>query len=261
MVEGKCKICGKKSKLTYEHTPPNKAFNWWKQTVIPGSELIKQIKSDQPPWDVTGLHGKELQRGVGGYNLCESCNSNTGAWYGRAFVDFITQSMQEVTTQKKVNGILKISFQKIQPLRIIKQILCMSLAIGKPDFTELRPLLREFILDKNKKLSPDVMGFYAYVHMGRILRMVGAGGATVFTPKGKRQVSEITAIPLGFVVEENPYIKEKILTNISHFASEFNYDDSVNLEIEFPILPVNIWLPLDYRSKNEIEEQRKLSEN
>ena len=63
--EGKCRICGKISPLTYEHVPPRKAFNSNKAFVYCGRKILEQ-DSEGFPWEISSrLKGKQLQRGIG----------------------------------------------------------------------------------------------------------------------------------------------------------------------------------------------------
>jgi hypothetical protein len=61
---GICCICGKQSKLSFEHTPPHKAFNFRSQEFQALPLLIegKYFKK-----------GKLKQKGVGTNSLCSSC--------------------------------------------------------------------------------------------------------------------------------------------------------------------------------------------
>ena len=86
--EGICKLCGKKRKLTFEHVPPNKAFN--SETVV--NYFLKDINDTAPMIDESeisekNIYGKDNQRGGGGYYLCGDCNNNTGSWYMDEYVD------------------------------------------------------------------------------------------------------------------------------------------------------------------------------
>jgi hypothetical protein len=73
---GKCHVCGKVGKLSYEHVPPASAFNKAATTVYNALDIIK---SGGLPWEVDDVQGKILQRGIGAYTLCVKCNSFTGS--------------------------------------------------------------------------------------------------------------------------------------------------------------------------------------
>lgn len=62
-VEGPCCICGTHAPLSWEHVPPESAFNSY--PVVRASR--EQIRSPGS-WD--GEQGETLQRGSGAYTLC-----------------------------------------------------------------------------------------------------------------------------------------------------------------------------------------------
>ena len=81
VIEGICKLCGEHKSLTFEHVPPKNAYNKGRYRQIQNNVLI-----DDP--FLENSKGRLLQGGVGFYSLCEECNSKTGAWYGKSYVDF-----------------------------------------------------------------------------------------------------------------------------------------------------------------------------
>jgi len=86
VVTGKCHLCGGFGKLSFEHSPPKKAFN-------DDSVLYVEMATLLAGGDIDVLTGKIHQRGVGSYTLCDSCNNWTGSCYGGAFVDLAKQGM------------------------------------------------------------------------------------------------------------------------------------------------------------------------
>src|SRR5690349_10017016 len=114
---GVCRICGTRGPLSFEHVPPQAAFNDRKITRYEFDTLFE----DRPPEaGFDNLRGKQQQRGAGGYTLCGSCNSETGGWYGRAYVDWAYQGLRmggfaarETTLYFPFN---------IYPLRVIKEV-------------------------------------------------------------------------------------------------------------------------------------------
>lgn len=69
---GKCYICGRIGKLSFEHIPPRKAFN--ERPVIKAQfEELVGLGPDEP------ITGQIQQRGRGEYTLCPRCNNNTGS--------------------------------------------------------------------------------------------------------------------------------------------------------------------------------------
>ena len=143
-----CHICGKYDNLSFEHIPPEKANNSNSAHAILGETLMTHIGSTREPWNLSGLRYKNLQRGMGGYTLCESCNNTTGAWYADDYIIFVNTIMYVLTNKidlQKTQAIT-IELKDIYPLRIFKQILCMFMSTMHPEFLDAYPELREFIL-------------------------------------------------------------------------------------------------------------------
>lgn len=224
-LQGKCRICGKIGPLTYEHVPPRKAFNSNKAFLYYGREILEQDDKGFP-WEISSrLKGTQLQRGIGGYTLCEKCNNNTGAWYGNAFVDFIYKGYRETHNKKYINNSwVTITLDKIYPLRIIKQIMAMFFSINNPNLSGAHEELREFVLSKEKRgISEKDFGFYLYVLRGKILKrlgiiVIGNIGERPFCP---RIVSELSTPPFGLVLEFQPKDK-KGFCDILHLFVEYS---------------------------------------
>jgi hypothetical protein len=114
--DGLCHICGKYGKLSFEHSPPEAAFNHRPLVYAAIKKLIGTSNLDNPK-------GRTQQRGAGAYTLCERCNNLTGHWYGGAFVEMAYQGMQILQRAGKAPT-LYYPFH-IFPLRIIKHVICM----------------------------------------------------------------------------------------------------------------------------------------
>jgi hypothetical protein len=72
-IIGTCHICSTYRKLSYEHVPPESAFNDTKLRKF-GFQQIFGVE----PGELPQKGGKVEQRGAGGYTLCERCNNLTG---------------------------------------------------------------------------------------------------------------------------------------------------------------------------------------
>ena len=86
---GICCLCLEERRLSFEHVPPEGAFN--DRPVILadinrliGQDLYKHLEAQR---------GRQEQRGAGRHSLCERCNNDTGAWYVRAYIDFVQAAM------------------------------------------------------------------------------------------------------------------------------------------------------------------------
>ena len=147
---GTCHICGVYDKLSFEHIPPEKAFN---DKPILKAEFNSLIESDFGFNPIKG--GRIQQRGIGGYTLCESCNVKTGGWYADDFVEWCYQGFLFLKrTEGKVS--MKLPYH-IFPLRVLKQIVTMFFSINGPSFRDQYPDLVKFVLDRERKyLNPRI---------------------------------------------------------------------------------------------------------
>lgn len=249
---GICHICGKYGVLTYEHVPPQKAFNSHKQFIVYGKELIKHVGSDKFPWDLSNTRRVQKQRGIGFYTLCNYCNNNTGGWYGGAFVDFIYQGYKQLS-ELRSEKIFKFHFVGIYPNRILKQVLTMFCSINSDGFAKANSDLREIILNKRKKGISNNYALYVYVLRGSICRYLGLCGILNTFNSRQRIVSELSSPPFGFVLELDPE-DDPNQKNIVDWVNIFSYDDKTDIEIEIPIYESNTHFPMDYRTKQEVLE-------
>src|SRR5882757_150064 len=86
---GICCICLQDGPLTFEHIPPEAAFN---DRPIILADITRLIDQDLFK-ELEAQRGRESQRGSGRYSLCERCNVTTGNWYVRAYVDLVEAAM------------------------------------------------------------------------------------------------------------------------------------------------------------------------
>jgi hypothetical protein len=68
--QGVCHLCGQAGKLSFEHVPPEAAFN--DQRVLE-SDIHRLLGSKDLINDLENPRGRYKQRGAGNYTLCESC--------------------------------------------------------------------------------------------------------------------------------------------------------------------------------------------
>ena len=165
-VFGSCRICQKHTKLSFEHVPPEAAFNDCPAVGKQFSDLI-----NKNPDNYFEEKGEVSQRGVGGYTLCEACNSKTGGWYGTAFAKWAHQGM-DILEHAYRTPQLYYHF-RIFPLRVMKQIICMFFSITDDLFAWNHPDLVEFVLNKNQRhLNPDIR-IFSYYNVGPHGRYIG----------------------------------------------------------------------------------------
>lgn len=240
--EGICNICGRLGKLSFEHVPPNKAFNDKPVLVAKGRQLFQGLQGAQ-------LKTRENQRGVGGYTLCVSCNNDTGGWYGRAYVDWIDQVVSLLLRVKDDSNLITCHFS-IHPLRVFKQIIAMFFSVNSPRFRTCHPYLEQFVLNKEIKNLPPNIRLYAGITSSLTSRSVGVSG--LLRGSDGMVFSEIAFTPFVFVLTFDSECPDSRLFDMTHLAS-YSYGDEAPLDMTFPLLYINTAYPADYRKGGATE--------
>ena len=258
-IQGICKLCGKKTILTYEHVPPRGAFNNHSIKEIRGDQLIEHIGSDEKPWEISHLRGNIHQQGTGGYYLCKDCNEKTGSWYVPYYLDFIygIYSAIEKADPERETPYIGIQATSIRPLPILKEIMVMFCDINNNCFGDKN--LRSFLLNRNSTQGFDKNKYrlFCYIVKGNLHRMNGII-VKLITSKDREPVmitlSEISFPPLGFVLYiDLPDEYKPEGCEITKLA-DAQYEDKAECEMLLPVLENNIMFSGDYRTKAEIEK-------
>ena len=243
-IEGTCHLCGQVGKLSFEHVPPEAAFNDHRLLAHRVDQLLKDGSGK------TG--GKFYQRGAGAYTLCKSCNEQTGGWYGRKYVEWVRQGMFILqTTQREPS--LWYNFH-IFPLRIIKQIACMFFSINSENFQEVHPELVRFVLNPTVRHLPESLRIFAFYAVDLNSRQSSVTASMNLVDSSKnRTFTEMTFLPFGYCLtfdgEPPPH---ESMADISSFG-RYSYNDWKTIPLQMPVLPTVSFLPGDYRSKKEID--------
>ncbi len=254
---GECCICGCVGKLTFEHVPPEAAFNDRRVFQAKIEELLGGKWTPGTP--IT--RGKYVQRGAGRHSLCAKCNNNTGAWYGTAYIDFARQAM---ILLHRSNGKLSLAYPYgIFPLRVMKQIVVMFFSACGPGLRKAHPDLVKFVLDRERRLLPKDIHIWAYLNDPVESTSTRQSGITGLMSLGGdlHVFSEIAFPPFGLIMSFKAEPVHKGLCDITHFGhSSINTWDVVFLKL--PVFPVVSFFPGDFRTVDElkktVEENRKL---
>lgn len=139
------------------------------------------------------LYGNHrLNRGAGGKYLCASCNNLTGSWYGESHRKFahigIVGMIQRVYSTKFIPF-----GYSIEPLNIMKQILCMFMAIDSSGRLLKLDGLKEFVLKKESQILLNGLGLFVNYTSSKT---VGNGWASIGSGGGFHELVEISFRPL-----------------------------------------------------------------
>ena len=195
---GTCHICGFEGYLTFEHIPPQEAFNKYPVLYI----NLKRFFDNQR-YEIS-------QRGAGGHTLCDDCNTKTGSWYGTVFVKWCKDALEtlqragEILQRAEERPTLTAEY-RTSPLRILKQIVTMFFSANRPEFHEKHPELVKFILDKSAKGLPPRYRFFVCYNIAGWKRRIGLAVRATFDPEfiaspSRLLISEINFPPFGYVM-------------------------------------------------------------
>lgn len=251
-VLGTCKLCGKQKKLTFEHVPPEGAFNFHAVKEFSPEVTIDMMTGagGRKPWDFSGLPGKVNQRGGGGYYLCSECNNNTGSWYISEYVKLANTFHHIITTNElKVGSTCSFHLRDVFPLRILKAIMTMYCDINEGCMGDDQ--LREYLMNKEATgFNGDKYKVYLYMASPGMRRISGIS-IMFINGIGQVETSEVGSYPIGTILcidKPEAYHPAGLLLN--SFA-EFGYNDKCDVDIcGIPYLEINTLFPADFRSKD-----------
>lgn len=242
-----CCICRQKKELSFEHVPPQAAFN--KQTVIHAKDFYSA--SNKRAY-LSNPRGPQSQKGIGGHSLCKKCNPDTGGWYGAGYVDLAKLVNDEL--MRDPSSPIDISAE-IYPLRILKQVITCFFSVNGPlsNYTKSDDLV-DFVLDKNLQNFPiDKMRVYMFATRSGRSRANSFMYQSIPSSGKQSYFSEYVSAPLGFILTLNHLSPlEDGLYDISHF-SQFRYDEKSKLDMTLTVKEIYSAFPGDYRTKQELE--------
>lgn len=247
---GKCKLCGRELPLTYEHVPPQSAYNTTSVKEYGLEDLIKTVNSNMFPWEIPDVKGKIKQKGSGDYYLCQECNNNTGSWYMSHYVDFVRLIAPELTQAGDAVKSLGYDVEG-QLMPLFKAIMVMFCDINHNCFGD--EALRDYLLNKESTdFDTEKYKVCLYLYKGEFFRRNGISVSTNIKTGELITMSEISSFPLGMVLYIDPPKNLKIVgADITEF-SKIKYHEVSRLKIVLPILENNTFFSGDYRTKQEI---------
>ncbi|ANW95830.1 hypothetical protein AXE80_05835 [Wenyingzhuangia fucanilytica] len=226
---GKCRLCGEVKKLSFEHVPPESAYNST-PVFFQDSENLHDKSSY--------VYGKRKRssRGAGGMYFCVSCNNNTGGWYAKDYKEFAEIGMYVLRSRVYANKYMCAEYP-IKPLNVLKQILIMFVALESSGYLIKRPGLKEFLMEPENNNLPENIRVFAYMTSTIKLR-----NALSFSNMDgyMRHFGEISYTPFGFHISIDTPPINKPYCEITNFA-QFVYNEKAKI-----ILPLQYLVPITY---------------
>lgn len=238
-AHGQCMICGASTKLTKEHTPPQKANNLQNVTTFDMRDILAgNLRS-----------GRFLQGGMSAHVLCQQCNNDTGTWYANEYVSWARLATDVLGKTASDTTALSLVLNGVHPLRFLKQATTMMFAIADPQQPPPLQNLRDFVLDKHNTQLPIRYKLYLmlyragpfrqYSKLSLIRHEVHSSGGQVL--KGSGYYHEVAHPPFWVVMTEDslgpPRFKDwgdVAFRDISEF-SQYGYNQRVNLRLTLSV--------------------------
>ena len=227
---GHCHICGIAGPLTFEHIPPAAAFNSEKVTLADAEALLSGKPDEQ-------VAKRIQQRGMGRPVLCGPCNNTTGAWYSTSYAQFAHQAMRYLQGTSMEAVALP---YHLFPLRVIKQVAAMMLAINGPGFQAAQNELVSFVLSREQRYWPFSAGYLYMAYLGgSAARQNGVAAAMDFYDSRNNVVfSEMSFRPFTFILSHEGPLRSSRLLDITPFAHR-SFNEWTTLHFRAPILSIS----------------------
>lgn len=242
---GECCLCGAQGKLSFEHVPPKAAFN--DSRVV--HTTLNKISDQGRGGVVAPITGVQIQKGAGAYTLCETCNNNTGSWYGSAYAEF-ARHVADALDVSPNSTTVKISCETA-PIRLLKQVVCCFFSVNGSQLRHerLQPL-DDFVLSKENCVLPDKWRIYAYATRSKKSRFCGLHIQGIVGTEQNFFFSEFVFSPLGFVLTWDSPSPRPDLIDITGFSG-YSYNHVQNLTLELPVKVIDSAYPCDFRTNEE----------
>lgn len=225
---GHCYLCGNLSVLSFEHVPPQCAFNN-KPILVQGHEQL----ADKTSY----LYGKKKrsQRGFGKQSLCISCNNNSGSWYAKDFCKFAEQGW-EILKENKIPYYVAGSYT-IKPQNVLKQILLMFVATDSTGVVSNIPGVRDYLLNKENLDFPENINIHLYSNASPTKRMLGYCVVGDLGTQAINHWAEINYHPFGYFFTYKSPPPNDLMVNIRDF-SKVPYDKEYTVQLTTAYLKV-----------------------
>lgn len=205
-----CAICREFRKMTFEHLPPEKAFN---NLPVFNENHNNLVERSSPYFGKKSL----LNQGFGAYSLCQQCNSETGSWYGESYIQWAHQGM-ELLNQNNGSSFIRCNFS-IKPLNVIKQVMSFFLSADRAGIYSDDLAIRNFIKEKESNDLPDKYRIYLYLNNSKKHRLLGAHFIKDPAIRNIYKWSEFNFRPFGFLLGDDSPPANALQYDITFFKN------------------------------------------
>lgn len=238
-VTGECRLCGMVKNLTFEHVPPEAAFNDYPRFYPSTREMIDARYRGGPTPSII-----EEPRGAGAYTLCGDCNTRRGARYAREFVEWAV-FWQDVLDSEPVADLITASFRSRRS-RIMKQLILMGLCSSPPKTGSINDGVRRFAYTAPATGLPSDIRVFVALTRDRDARQ-GGGLGKVNTETGMASIfSEVAFSPfISVMTLGGTPAPDQRLVDITYFA-QASYSEQSTTRLTLPVLKLRDIYPGSY---------------
>ncbi len=242
---GTCRLCSEDTELSFEHVPPEKAFNGTRARGFGIDDWLK----NQGELPETG--GQISQRGLGAYTLCAPCNNKTGAWYGAEYVRWAVGFLERLDQIPKSQKSATIWVSNRFPLLFLKQACTMFFSANAPEtFAARHEDLVRFVLNKESRAFPPDIDVCLGLYRGPLARVSGTAGKLDIASGSTELVSEIAYPPFALRLISNSGPAGR-MGSISYF-SNYSFRDRADLSLTVVVGEGHTPYPGDYRTREQV---------
>jgi len=246
MIKGICRLCGQDTNLSFEHVPPRTTSN--KNTKYTSVDFEDYIKIKNPLKEKP--KGKIKQGGIGYNSFCEKCNSFLGLNYVPAYKRWVQGGFEILIDTEFYHH--KYEIKEVEPLKILKQIISMFLAINGEWYLEAYPELADFVSNPGNKNLPKKYRVFTYMTRAEKVRYMHHVTKGSLSTGISINCTEIAFPPYGFVLTMDFDGEINFLNEITKFK-QYDFNKKTDLTVGMFQLPTHTPFPLDYRTKEKVE--------
>lgn len=253
---GYCSICGKYTNLSFEHIPPEDAFNNHRAKMFSGDEIVKKIKGEKARYF-------QQQRGTGKYSLCEKCNNNTGSWYAPAYSLMAKATAWTLDNREPLEhgDVLAFSTKSFEALAFIKQVITMFCSTIPLEQVQRLGFDKYILQKENNSIDSSLFDLRIYLIDTETVPFMTGPCTLLLGDISKNEfetvsIAEIGVYPFGFILNFNPEHPINYGTSLTEllgteYGKEYNFtwklmyleknNPKIPLPMQFKPLPDNLY--------------------
>ena len=258
-VYGQCHICGKYGKLSFEHIPPEAALNKGQVKAYSGEEILKAFHGEKARY-------QNMQRGMGRFSLCESCNNTTGQWYAATYCQVAKEvaSSRNRAEQLQHGDGIEYKFKDLPALAFVKQIIAMFCSLLP--WEEVHRLgFDQLLLNKeSNSVDTSLFDLRVYLTSSDTAQLLTAPSVVLYVSNNSVESSSVTdlcAYPFGFILNLSPEVPVEYGTSLMEW---FNCEYDKVYRVTLPLVYLErtntkFPLPLQFKPFTEENETTEIS--